>query len=44
MMTVNHRCSDGASLMSPASTAHSIPLEYEKAPTGNDGESQAINR
>src|SRR5438552_6970626 len=35
---------DAASVMSPASTAHSMPLEYEKAPTGNDGDSHVISR
>src|SRR5258708_15453590 len=35
---------DAASPISPASTAHSMPLEYEKAPTGNDGDSQVISR
>jgi hypothetical protein len=30
--------------ISPASTAHSIPLEYENAPTGKDGDSQVISR
>src|SRR5579871_3763859 len=37
-------CKDAALVMSPASTAHSMPLEYENAPTGNDGESHVINR
>src|SRR5439155_26557527 len=35
---------DAASVMSPASTAHSMPLEYENAPTGKDGDSQVISR
>ena len=34
IITVSQCCSDTASVMSPASTAHSIPLEYENAPTG----------
>src|ERR1700721_2888657 len=35
---------DAASPISPASTAHSMPLEYEKAPTGKDGDNQVISR
>src|SRR5260370_4051300 len=35
---------DAASTISPASTAHSMPLEQENAPTGKDGDSQVINR
>src|SRR4051794_13141250 len=30
--------------MSPASTAHSRPLEYEKPPTGKEGDSQVMSR
>src|SRR5665213_307023 len=33
-----------ASTISPASTAHSMPLEYENAPTGNAGDSHVISR
>src|SRR3954468_833491 len=35
---------EAASPISPASTAHSMPLEYENAPTGKDGDSQVISR
>jgi hypothetical protein len=43
-MTPSQDFNVSAFVMSLVSTAHSIPLEYENAPTGNDGDSHAIRR